>query len=171
MILLAISSFPAACFSSFIAANSFKTTMPKVNPFLSVGVGAAIACVLAVTGWAGDAAGIFGLIGASFGPVCGAMLADYLLAGRQWPGPRAGLNLAGWISWLAGFVVGAPDLFAKIPGLEGLSGSIPCAPVAAFVVGFVLYSLLAKVGLQSATLRMPGAEQAAADSSEDAAPA
>ncbi len=33
MIALAISSFPAACFSSLIAANSFKTTMPKVNPF------------------------------------------------------------------------------------------------------------------------------------------
>lgn len=114
-----------------------------------------MACVLAVTGWAGDAAGIFILIGAAFGPVCGAMLADYLLAGRKWAGPRAGLNLAGWISWLAGFVVGAPDLFAKIPGLEGLSGAIPCPPVAAFAVGFVLYFVLAKMGLQSKSLEMP----------------
>jgi cytosine permease len=158
MILLAISSFPAACFSSFIAANSFKTVLPKVNPFLSVGVGAAGSCILAATGWAGNAAGVFGLIGASFGPVCGAMVADYLLAGKKWAGPRAGFNMAGWISWLLGFVVGAPDLFALIPGLDFLRGSIPCPPMAAFIVGFVLYFVLAKVGLQSKQLEMPAAK-------------
>ncbi len=42
-VLLAISAFPSACFSSFIAANSFKTTLPKVNPFISVGIGAIVA--------------------------------------------------------------------------------------------------------------------------------
>ena len=31
--LLAIAAIPPACFSAFIAANSFKTTLPKVNPF------------------------------------------------------------------------------------------------------------------------------------------
>ena len=35
MIGLTLAAFPGACFSSFIAANSFKTVMPKVNPFLS----------------------------------------------------------------------------------------------------------------------------------------
>src|SRR4030042_1691210 len=30
-LLLAIAAFPPACFSSFIAANSFKTTLPKVH--------------------------------------------------------------------------------------------------------------------------------------------
>jgi cytosine permease len=42
-LLLAIAAFPSACFSSFIAANSFKTTLPKVNPFISVGIGTASA--------------------------------------------------------------------------------------------------------------------------------
>ena len=46
----------------------------------------------------------------SFGPVCGAMAADYLLAGRKWPGPRAGFNPAGWISWIVGFAVGSGRL-------------------------------------------------------------
>jgi cytosine permease len=36
MFLLAIAAFPPACFSAFIAANSFKTTLPNVNPFISV---------------------------------------------------------------------------------------------------------------------------------------
>ncbi len=53
-IALAISAFPGACFSSFIAANSFKTTMPRVNPFLSVGLGALVSAALAVSGWAGQ---------------------------------------------------------------------------------------------------------------------
>ena len=82
MILLAISSFPGGCFSAFIAANSFKTTMPKVNPVLSVGLGTVVAIILAITGLTGKVVEVFVVIGASFGPVCGAMAADYLLAGR-----------------------------------------------------------------------------------------
>ena len=148
--LLAIAAFPPACFSAFIAANSFKTTLPKVNPWLSVGIGTIISIVLAVTGWAGNAIGMFKIIGASFGPVCGAMAADYLLAGRKWAGPRAGFNLAGWISWVLGFIVGAADF------IPPLAGKVPCPPVAAFIVGFVLYAILAKVGLESKALRMPG---------------
>ena len=54
MFLLAIAAFPPACFSSFIAANSFKTTLPKVNPFISVGIGTAVSIILAVTGLAGQ---------------------------------------------------------------------------------------------------------------------
>ena len=107
---LAIASFPGACFSSFIAANSFKTTMPKINPFVSVGIGAAVSVVLAVTGWAGEVVKVFQVIGASFGPVCGAMLADYWLSGGKWSGPRAGFNPAGWISWIVGLAVGAFNL-------------------------------------------------------------
>jgi cytosine permease len=78
------------------------------------------------------------------------MAADYLLAGRKWAGPRAGFNMAGWISWVCGFVVGAADF---IPGLKG---QIPCPPVAAFIVGFVLYAILAKIGLESQTLQISG---------------
>jgi cytosine permease len=146
-LLLAVSAFPVACFSSFIAANSFKTTLPKVNPFLSVGVGTVVSILLAVTGWAGKAGNVFTVIGASFGPVCGAMMVDYLLSGRKWAGPRRGWNLAGWISWAVGFVVG-------IAPLVGLF-SVPAAPLAAFVVGAVLYAILAKIGLQPPTVEMP----------------
>ncbi len=153
MYLLAIAAFPPACFSAFIAANSFKTTLPKINPFISVGCGTAVSILLAVTGLAGDVIGVFVIIGASFGPVCGAMAADYLLAGRNWAGPRAGFNPAGWISWVLGFAVGAADF------IPGMAGNVPCPPMAAFVVGFVLYYLLAKAGMESKTLEMPQAAE------------
>jgi cytosine/uracil/thiamine/allantoin permease len=148
-LLLAVAAFPPACFSSFIAANSFKTTLPKVNPFISVGVGAAISIILAVTGWAGQAGVVFTVIGASFGPVCGAMMVDYFLAGKKWAGPRTGWNLAGWISWVVGFVVG-------IAPLVGIA-NIPAAPLVAFIVGAVLYFVLAKAGLESKAVEMTAA--------------
>lgn len=146
MFLLALAAFPPACFSSFIAANSFKTTLPKVNPFISVGIGAAVSVILAVTGWAGRAVTVFEIIGASFGPICGAMAVDYLLNGGQWTGPRAGFNPAGWISWALGFVVGI---------LPVLGVALPAAPVAAFIVGAVVYFVCAKAGLLTQVVPLP----------------
>jgi cytosine permease len=150
MIGLTIAAFPGACFSSFIAANSFKTVMPQVNSFLSVGLGALVSIILAVTRVAGDLGSVFGIIGASFGPICGAMCVDYLLAGRKWPGPRAGFNPAGWVAWLLGFLVGI---------LPNLKIDVPAAPVAAFLVGAVVYFVLAKAGLESKVLPYGPAQQ------------
>jgi cytosine permease len=147
MFLLALTAFPGACFSSFIAANSFKTTMPKVNPFISVGIGTAVSIVLAVTGLVGKAIVVFQIIGASFGPICGAMMVDYLLAGGKWSGPRAGFNPAGWLAWLTGFVVGILPILNIYP--------VPAAPVAAFLVGAVVYFVCAKMGLQSQVMPLP----------------
>ena len=158
-LLLAVAAFPPACFSSFIAANSFKTTLPKVNPFASVGIGAGVSILLAVTGLAGKAGDVFTVIGASFGPVCGAMMVDYLMAGKKWAGPRAGWNLAGWISWAAGFVVGILPLVSSV--------KIPAAPLAAFIVGAVLYFVLAKAGLESKVIEMtPAAAPAESDKAQ-----
>jgi cytosine permease len=147
MFLLALAAFPPACFSSFIAANSFRTTLPKVNPFISVGIGTVVSIALAWSGYAGDAAAkVFPIIGASFGPICGAMMVDYLLNNKTWTGPRAGFNPAGWISWALGFTVGI---------LPFLKVSVPCAPVAAFVVGAVVYFLCAKAGMLSPLVPLP----------------
>jgi len=148
MFLLAIAAFPPACFSSFIAANSFKTTLPGVNPFISVGIGAAVSILLAVTGLAGKAIIVFVIIGATFGPILGAMLVEYLINGGKWSGPRAGFNPAGWIAWLVGAVVGVMPILNLYP--------VPAAPVAAFIVGAVVYGLLAKMGMQSAIVPVPG---------------
>jgi cytosine permease len=158
--LLAVSAFPSACFSSLIAANCFKTTLPKVNPFVSVGIGAAVSIALAITKVAGDAVGVFVVIGASFGPICGAMLVDYLISGSKWSGPRAGFNPAGWIAWALGFVVGIlPNL--KVWLKLGIP-DVPAAPVLAFVVGAVVYFLCAKAGMLSKVLPLAAANNQAA---------
>ena len=156
-LLLAVAAFPPACFSSLIAAASFRNTLPKVNPFISCGIGTLASIALVLSGKAGNAAAVFGIIGASFGPICGAMTADFLLAGRKWPGPRAGFNPAGWISWAVGFVVGTWNgLFVDLFHVSTFQ--MPCPPVAAYIVGFVLYVVMAKAGLESERLEYPVAK-------------
>lgn len=148
-ILFAVASFAPACFSSFIAANSIGTMFPKANKTVMVSIGAIIALILAVTGKALNLVSVFLIIGASFGPICGAMVADYLLSGKKWAGPRKGINWAGYISWAVGFVV------AILPMLNAKKFSyINPAPVIAFVIGFVLYAILAKAGLQPPVVQM-----------------
>ena len=151
MFLLAIAAFPPACFSSFIAANSFKTTLPGVNPFVSVGIGAAVSILLAVSGLAGKAIIVFQIIGATFGPILGAMLVEYLREGRGWSGPREGFNPAGWIAWLLGAVVGVLPILNVYP--------VPAAPVAAFFVGAVVYAVLAKCGMQTRVIPLSSLEK------------
>ncbi len=151
--LFAIASFAPACFSSFIAANSIGTMFPKLNKTIMVIIGAIVSVFLAVKGWAFDLGSVFGLIGASFGPICGSMVADYLLSGCKWAGPRKGINWAGYIAWAVGFAV------AILP--NGMVGGekfafITPAPVIAFVIGFVLYWVLAKAGLEPPAIEMPG---------------
>ncbi len=151
-VLLALAAFPPACFSSFVAANSFKTTMPKVNPFLSVGIGTLVSIILAVTTWAKDVVTVFQIIGASFGPICGAMFVDYLLAGHQWSGPRKGWNPAGWVSWALGFIVGILPTIKLYP--------LPAAPVFAFIVGAVVYWICMKAGMSTEVIPWPQEQKA-----------
>jgi cytosine permease len=149
--LFAIASFAPACFSSFIAANSIGTMFPKANKAIMVIIGAIVAIILAVTGKALNLAGVFSIIGASFGPICGSMVADYLLSGCKWSGPRKGINFAGYIAWAVGFVVAIlPTIKPDLP----VSKYITPAPVIGFVIGFVLYALLAKAGLEPPAVEM-----------------
>ena len=98
--------------------------MPSLSRIgLTLG-GATIGIVLAATGISGNLGAFFGLIGASFGPICGAMVADYFLSGRKWAGPRAGVSIPGYAAWIIGFLVGISNsplvspLVVKIFGTE-----------------------------------------------------
>jgi len=161
-ILFAIASFAPACFCTFIAANSVGTMFPRVPKMGSALAGAVVSIILAASGVALNLIGVFGIIGASFGPICGSMAADYLLSGCKWSGPRKGINLAGYISWAVGFVV------AVLPMVGGETFSfITPAPVIAFVIGFVLYIILVKAGLQPPVVEMAAAPAPAESAGEE----
>jgi cytosine permease len=145
--LFAAASLVPTCFSTFIASNSFSTMFPRIPRGISTLVGVTVSVLLAISGLANNLVGFFSIVGASFGPICGAMCADYVLAGRRWSGPREGINWAGYIAWGVGFLVGIAD---HIPGLPPMwvNADRP-APLISFVVGFFLYFALSKTRLQS----------------------
>jgi len=155
-LLFALASIPATCFCIFIAGNSISTMFPQVSRIAASFAAAGVGIILAVTGIANNLASFFGLVGASFGPICGAMAADYLLSGRKWAGPRQGINMAGYAAWLLGFIVGILPNF--------LSGDAKrlAEPAAlySFIVGFVVYAIAAKAGMEPEPLEKSAAKSA-----------
>ena len=141
--LFALASVVPACFCAFIAGNSFSTMIPGVARMSSTMAGVTVAVILAITGYAANLVVVFQIVGASFGPICGAMAADYLLSGRKWAGPRKGVNWAGYAAWALGFAVGIlPYRFAQP------------AVVYSFLTGFIVYALVAKMGGQPETVEV-----------------
>jgi cytosine permease len=156
--LFTIASIPPACFCAFIAGNSFSTMLPGVPRISSTMAGVTVAIVLAVTGVAADLVSFFTIVGASFGPICGAMAADYLLSGKRWAGPREGINWAGYLAWGIGFIVG---ILPFLPVSASLKTYVQPAVVYSFIAGFVVYAALAKAGLEPKTVPLPARRMAA----------
>ena len=133
-------------FCAFLAANSFSTMFPKLPRVGMTMAAGAVGVILAATGFADNLVGFFLIIGASFGPIIGAMVADYLRNGK-WTGPRKGINWAGYIAWGLGFLVGILYLFNSKwgYGLETLMS---------FIVGFSVYLIAAEMGLEPPTVEL-----------------
>jgi len=119
--------------------------------------GATVAFLLAMTGAAGNLVGVFTIIGASFGPICGAILADYLLSGKKWAGPRQGISIPGYAAWAVGFVIG---ILPFLPISPEVKPYLQPAAVYSFIAGFLVYYILAKAGLEPKTVPMPSASAA-----------
>jgi cytosine permease len=158
LFLFAVASIPAACFCAFIAGNSFNTMIPSVPRVASTMAAGAVGVLLAITGVAANLIGFFTIVGASFGPIIGAMVADYILAGKKWSGPREGVNMAGYIAWAIGFIVGILPLdVLPITLSPETKAYVQPAVVYSFIVGFLVYFAAAKAGLQPKTVAMPKA--------------
>lgn len=149
--LFALASVTPSCFCAFIAGNSFSTMIPGVPRMTSTMIGVTVSIILALTGVAANLAGFFSIVGASFGPICGAITADYLLSGRKWAGPRQGINWAGYISWALGFIVGITPFLPLSPEVKR---ELQPAVVYSYIVGFITYWILAKAGLQPVTVKV-----------------
>ncbi|MGH9655855.1 MAG: hypothetical protein ACRD6B_20615 [Bryobacteraceae bacterium] len=89
--------------------------------------------------------GLFTITGASFGPICGAIAADYWLSGKKWAGPRKGINFAGYIAWAIVFVIG---ILPFLPISVEAKSYVQPAAVYSFIAGFIIYAILAKLSLQ-----------------------
>jgi cytosine permease len=138
-------------FCAFLAANSFSTMFPKLPRVGLTLVAGAIGVSLAATGVANNLIGFFLIIGASFGPIIGAMTADYLRSGK-WAGPRKGINWAGYIAWGVGFAVGILGVIPRIGFSYGLE------TLMSFLVGLAVYLILAEMGLEPPTIELSSSQ-------------
>jgi cytosine permease len=118
--------------------------LPRLGMTMAAGL---LGVVLAATGIANNLVGFFLIIGASFGPIIGAMTADYIRS-NGWSGPRQGVNWAGYISWAAGFLVGILGIIPNIGFAYGLE------TLMSFIVGFSVYLILAEMGLEPKSVRL-----------------
>jgi cytosine permease len=152
-ILFAVASVVPSCITIFIAGNSFATMIPGVPRITSSMIAVVVGLVLAITGVAANLTNVFTIVGASFGPICGAMLADYLLAGGKWAGPREGINWAGYLAWVVGFVIGILPLLSATPASIKMYDQ-PAA-LYSMIAGFVVYIVVAKLGGEPKVVAMP----------------
>ena len=150
-LIFALASIVPACFCAFIAGNSFTTMIPGVPRMASTMAGVTIAIILAATGVAGDIIGFFGIVGASFGPIVGAMVADYYLSGKKWAGPREGISIPGYVAWAAGFIVG---ILPSLPVSDTMKMYSQPAAVYSFLTGLIVYTVLAKMGMEPKVVPM-----------------
>jgi cytosine permease len=154
--LFAAASIAPTCFCTFIASNSFATMLPKIPRGVSTVIAVTVGALLAITGVAAHLITFFTIVGASFGPICGAMAADYLLSGKKWSGPRLGMNWAGYIAWALGFFVG---ILSYVPGVPAswVRSDRP-AVLFSFLLGFAVYWVLSKAGLRPPVVPMEQAK-------------
>ena len=98
-----LASLAPAVYSSFVFGEQFKTLGPGISRLTWTMMGTFAAWLLIVGGWFDRTEVAFNLLGGTFAPLAGAIAADYRRHWGQWPGPRAGVNLAGLIAWAIGF--------------------------------------------------------------------
>jgi len=83
--LFAAASVAPTCFCTFIASNSFATMLPRIPRTVSTLAGVTVGALLAITGVAQNLIGFFVIVGASFGPICGAIAAEAAIEGDHLP--------------------------------------------------------------------------------------
>ena len=76
--------------------------------------------------------------------------ADFLLSGKVWPGPRRGVNWAGYIAWAAGCLVGMLGNIRGIP--QSWKDADHPAALYSFIVAFIVYCVLARSGARPEAL-------------------
>jgi cytosine permease len=148
LLVFGLASLAPTCYAAHGFGHRLGTLWPRLSGLAWLLIGTAVAWTLIATGKAARLDVVFSLAGAAFAPVVGAMAADYVRHGGAWPGTRAGINPAGMVAWLAGLAVGLVPTVADAAGLMPWWRLQPAA-LAAFVVAFAVYSVLARLGFES----------------------
>jgi cytosine permease len=140
-----LGSLAPSCYAAYNLGRRLEAAWPRVKSLHAVLAGTAAAWVFIVLGWAEELETIFAVMGAVFGPLAGAIAADYVFHRGAWPGARQGLNRAGLFAWAAGLAVGLVPLASRATRWSAGDRFQPAA-VFAFLASFLVYLILASLG-------------------------
>ncbi|MBV8556886.1 MAG: hypothetical protein JO116_15090 [Planctomycetaceae bacterium] len=161
-LIFGLASLAPTVFAAHLFGQRFAAAWPGLSPTRWTFLGTAAAWALLIaTGWASRLESIFSILGAVFAPTAGAMAADYVRARGAWPGPRRGVNPAGLVAWAVGMAVGLVPAIAEATGWDRGTQFQPAA-VHGFMAGFLVYTILAKLGAESPVSPIPKPAEASA---------
>jgi cytosine/uracil/thiamine/allantoin permease len=137
-----LASLAPGCFAAFAFSRRTVAEWPGVWPRRQVWLLVLAAGPLIATGYAKRLDVLFSVIGAVVAPLLGALTADYLHSRGRWPGPRPGINPAGWAAWAAGCVSGLTIFLADPLGWTDRWRYLPTS-FYAYMVALIVYGPLA----------------------------
>lgn len=128
-----------AVFAAYVFGNRLNDAFPRLSRFKWTLVGMAASWPMTATGLFDRLEPIFTGMGALFAPVVACMAAESVRHRGVWPGPRRGVNVPGFVGWVAGFAVG------MLPMASRRLASLQPATFWAFLAAFVAYAAVAMV--------------------------
>lgn len=147
LLIFSLGSMAPAVYAAYVLGGRFTAAWPLLSRTGWTMAGALASSPIVALGLPARAWPLFGMLGAAFAPVVGAMAADYLRQRGRWPGPRRGVNVAGLLAWLIGLAVGLAPWIGPASGRPEWARLQPAA-VLAFLAAFLAYATLAALGLE-----------------------
>ncbi len=148
LIAFALASMAPAVYAAFLGGSRFAALASPPSQTLWTFLTAAAAYPLVILGVPGRPELFLTVMGAALAPVAGAMAADALLHRGRWPGERPGVNLAGFLAWGVGLVVGLLPVVGPLLGRPELGRVIPSTFLAG-LAALTAYLLFAAIGLET----------------------
>ncbi|MDR3634579.1 MAG: purine-cytosine permease-like transporter [Isosphaeraceae bacterium] len=169
LLVLGLASLAPTTYTSFVVGARLSAVWPRISRVAWSVAASVLAWLLILANVPGKLDDLFGILGAVFAPMAGAMAADYVYHRGKWPGPRGGVNQAGLVAWVAGLAVGLLPTIGRSWGLAELARFQPAA-VAGCLVALFVYLALAALGGESPALAVGSAPAMASDVSPEAGP-
>jgi cytosine permease len=148
LLVLSLTLLGPACFTPYLIGRFLGHIGPRVPRPVWLALGALATWPIVALRIPARLDVVFGVLGALAAPLVGALAADRLRSRGAWPGPRAGVNLAGLLAWLVGLAVGLVPIVGPALGVAELARVQPAA-VFAYLGAFAVYHLAAWAGLES----------------------
>ena len=149
LLIFGLGSLAPATYSAYVFGRRFAAVRPRFSALRWSLIGTVAAWPFVATGAAGRIETVFGLMGAVFAPIAGALAADATRRAHSgtWRGPRPGTNMAGLLAWALGLAVGLVPTIAASWGFEPGTRFQP-ASLFAFLTAYIAFKALAALGAE-----------------------